>query len=914
MFSQWKKLSILLSVVLALTLIVSCSSSAGSDPEPDTYTVTFNANGGTPVPPVQTVEAGEMATKPATNPTKGDYHFAGWFTPTDVPYNFDMPVRANITLTAKWQCVITLNANGGTFTESGEDTETIYIDVSSNLEPPAVTKVISGETWNLLGWTLDTSTTPIEYFTTSNVTDTNITLYAVWTQSYVVTFNANGGSPTPDSQAVEVGEQATEPATDPTKSGYLFRFWSADGTTEYNFTTPINANLTLTALYGLDIDTVTVNRDTREISVELFTIYTTPDEADIWFTASVDGGAAVPVTATRTSYTTSSDIAKYSFEPFVSSSKTSDLSVVITAHTSATTGAAPAFTIPQLIPVTGLAVASDDQALVISWDTADYTEAYRIVCTAASIDETITTTSYRATGLTNGTAYTFDVYRTDGNNTESDEATESGTPAITIKNSDWLFIMYLDGDNDLHDYLWKDLNEMEQGIGNNTSGTTINVIVLWDGWTGDATETPLYASEHTRIYQLGTDTRSWSSPPTMYLDRDTIDYTYTADWIVSDEVNMSSQATLENFLAWVQARYSATNTVLGFSNHGGGPRSAPLKVTLPDGRKVSMPSGRAMCWDESNGGSDFLSTGAVSDALTNQGYTGGNKLSMIMLDVCLGGSVEEAYQYRNNADYFVASPNNIPGGGFDYCDIIRQITLTDTASDVGKQLIFDYYLDYQLLNEDWEYLISSDEDFTPENIDFYNKGITLTCVKLSGMNTVKTAIDDLASVLVGTEGAQPWKASDGSDSPQTRREVIRDGLVKYNRTPGAYMSYMGTYTWLYDIGFIADQIQAVCASTEVNSWPAAHNAAGNVLAALEGAVAWASKDSYNTEVGYSNHYSGEGIDRGLTICGETVNIESSAGTATIIDGVSPDFYTAENLEFATTSSWKDLLDEWFSAP
>jgi len=851
---------------------------------------------------------------PETNPVKGNYYFAGWYTSSGTLYTFSSPVRANITLTAKWQCVVTLNANGGTFTDSSDDTETLYVDIDDEIEIPAVTKIVTGETWNLLGWTLDATASPIVFFDTAAGTDTNITLYAVWTQSYVVTFNANGGSPTPDSQAVEVGEQATEPATDPTKSGYLFRFWSADGTTEYNFTTPINANLTLTALYGLDITSVSVNRDDRVITVDLPSISITPDPADIWFTASVDGGSTVPVTATRISYTTSSDIAKYSFEPFVSSSKTAELSVVITAHTSAASKAAPTYTIPQLVPVTGLVAAADDQALILSWDEADFTDSYRIVCTAASIDETVTTTSYRATGLDNGTAYSFDVYRTDGNDTESNAATTSGTPAISVKNSDWLFVMYLDGDNDLHDYLWKDMNEMEQGLGNKDPGTSINVVVLWDGWTGDATETPQYASEHTRIYQLGTDTRSWSSSPTMYLDSGTIDYTYTADWIVDNEVDMSSQTTLENFLDWVQARYTADNVVLGFSNHGGGPRNAPLKVTLPDGRKVSMPTTRAMCWDESNGGSDFLSTDAVSDALTTQGYTGENKLSMIMLDVCLGGAVEEAYQYRNNAAYFVASPNNIPGGGFNYCNLIRKIAPGDTPTIVGKQLVYDYYFDYNLSASEWSSAITY-YGATADDIDFYHKGTTLTCVDLSGMDAVKTAIDDLADVILGPGGDEFWADSNGDPTGDTRSEVIRDGLVKYDTAPGAFLCYMGTYTWLYDVGFMADQIKAAFGPTQINSWPDAYNAANAVLAALEGAVAWAAKDSYQTVYGYSNIYSvAPGIDRGLTICGETVNIDISGGSATLVDGVSPDFYVAGNLEFATTSSWKDLLDEWFGVP
>lgn len=914
-----KKASILLGVVLALTVAASCSSGSGSDPAPipvtaATYTVSFDTDGGTPIPPDQTVTAGGTATMPETNPEKGDYFFAGWYTSNGTLYTFTSPVNSDITLTAKWQCTITLDANGGIFTDSGDSTETVRADIASPITIPAVTKTDAGGSWNLLGWTLDTTTSPVELYDTAAGTNTNITLHAVWTQSFVVTFDSAGGSPTPASQAVESGESASEPGTNPSKAAYIFRFWSANGTTEYNFSTPVTANVELTAIYGLDIDSVSVDRDDREITVDLPSMSTTPDAAEIWFIASVNGGASIPVTATRTSYNTSSDTAFYTFDPFVSSSTSEDLSVVITAHTSATTAAASAFTIPQLVPVTGLTATPGDQTVTLSWDAADYTDSYQIVCSAISFSASTTMTSYQFAELENGTEYTFEVYRIDGNDTESPVETISATPAITVQNSNWLFIMYLDGDNDLHDYLWTDLNEMEQGLGNKDASTSINVVVLWDGWTGDSNETPQYASEHTRIYQLGPQNRAYYLDPNTVLESGTIDLTSTASWIVNNEVDMSSQATLENFLGWVQERYTADNIVLGFSNHGGGPRSAPLKVRLADGRTVSMPTTRAMCWDESNGGSEFLSTNAVSDALTNQGYTGTDKLSMLMLDVCLGGSVEEAYQYRNNADFFVASPNNIPGGGFNYCDLIRQTTAADTPTDVGKQLVYDYYHDYSMSSAEWSSAMSY-YGCSADKIDFYFKGTTLTCVDLTGMDAVKTAIDALADVILGTGGDELWLDSNGDPTVDTRSEVIRDGLFKYDTAPGAFMSYMGTYTWLYDIGFMAEHIKDVFGSAQINSWPAAYSAADAVLTALETAVAWAAKDSYQTLYRYSNiHSATAGIARGLTICGETVNIDISGGSATLVDGVSPDFYVAGNLEFATTSSWKDLLDEWFDVP
>ncbi len=71
----------------------------------NTYTVTFNSYGGTPVPPAQEVEYGHTATKPA-DPTLKGYTFAFWYLGEDeqnaTAYDFNTPVTENITLTAKW--------------------------------------------------------------------------------------------------------------------------------------------------------------------------------------------------------------------------------------------------------------------------------------------------------------------------------------------------------------------------------------------------------------------------------------------------------------------------------------------------------------------------------------------------------------------------------------------------------------------------------------------------------------------------------------------------------------------------------------------------------------------------------------------------------------------------------------------
>ena len=68
-------------------------------PQIKTYTVTFKAAGGSAVK-AQKVKEGKSVSKPK-NPTRKGYKFAGWYT-GKTAYKFDTPVKANLTLTAKW--------------------------------------------------------------------------------------------------------------------------------------------------------------------------------------------------------------------------------------------------------------------------------------------------------------------------------------------------------------------------------------------------------------------------------------------------------------------------------------------------------------------------------------------------------------------------------------------------------------------------------------------------------------------------------------------------------------------------------------------------------------------------------------------------------------------------------------------
>ena len=140
----------------------------------ETYTVSFESNGGTAVDSQEITENGTV-TKPE-DPTREGYTFAGWYVDEglETPYDFSQAVTHNFTLYAKWTenityYTVTFNSNGGSLVEN----QTVAEDgtVSKPADPT------NGD-FDFDGWYTDAScTTPYDF--TTPVTG-NLELFAGW--------------------------------------------------------------------------------------------------------------------------------------------------------------------------------------------------------------------------------------------------------------------------------------------------------------------------------------------------------------------------------------------------------------------------------------------------------------------------------------------------------------------------------------------------------------------------------------------------------------------------------------------------------------------------------------------------------------------------------------------------------------
>lgn len=309
--------------------------------------------------------------------------------------------------------------------------------------------------------------------------------------------------------------------------------------------------------------------------------------------------------------------------------------------------------------------------------------------------------------------------------------------------------------------------------------------------------------------------------------------------------------------------------------------------------------------------------------------------------------MSDIVQFMNYANYLAASPNNIPGKGLDYVNLMKSFTLNTTIEAVGQKIVQDYKTQYGQNSTLWD-KYAAELGVNYNSLNLTGKGLmewyghvgftTFTITDLSKIGYVKSAIDSLCNLLLSPEGKAKTIIVDanGYFSPTATSTTTTQNYVTYlgqhhanivNFLPSAtnsyrlddYIYYQGSYTWLYDIGYIARMMQyfsatTIGSTTNENAWSDLNTAASNLITKLNDAIKYSWRDSKVASNGdfYSridnnsdfNHYFG------LTICG--ANIATNGNSLT--QGSCPSFYKTD-LAFGAESSadynWGDLLEYWF---
>ena len=227
----------------------------------NSYTITFDSAGGTAVEAI-TADYGETVRAPE-DPTREGYTFASWspVLPGTMP-------AENLKVTAQW------DINSYTITyKNGDD----VVDIQTyayGADVTATTVATSKEGHTFAGWLDVPDTMPAQ----------NLEVQAEWTvNSYLLTYVPNFGTFNGETEITYAyGTKITKPK-DPTRTGYTFLGWYANGTAfDFDTMTMPAAEFYLTALWQVNQYTITFDStggtDVASITQDYNTAVTEPDE------------------------------------------------------------------------------------------------------------------------------------------------------------------------------------------------------------------------------------------------------------------------------------------------------------------------------------------------------------------------------------------------------------------------------------------------------------------------------------------------------------------------------------------------------------------------------------------------------------------------------------------------------------
>ncbi|MCR5522243.1 MAG: InlB B-repeat-containing protein, partial [Clostridia bacterium] len=230
-----------------------------------TYTVRFDANGGSGAPSNQTKIHGKTLTLSSTKPTRTGYTFNHWDAWPNGGGASYMPggqftYNDDSTLYAIWEphtYTVSYNANGGTGAPSSQ-TKTYGVDLKLSNQIPTRTG------YTFLGWSKSSTATTATYPYAGTYTDNaGATLYAVWqVKSYTLTYILSGE--VYQTTTYNYGASVEPAPTPPERDNMTFAGW----TTATPKIMPAY-NVTIRGGYGLQFGSYPQSEVTDEETIEL---------------------------------------------------------------------------------------------------------------------------------------------------------------------------------------------------------------------------------------------------------------------------------------------------------------------------------------------------------------------------------------------------------------------------------------------------------------------------------------------------------------------------------------------------------------------------------------------------------------------------------------------------------------------
>jgi len=264
----------------------------------------------------------------------------------------------------------------------------------------------------------------------------------------------------------------------------------------------------------------------------------------------------------------------------------------------------------------------------------------------------------------------------------------------------WVIMVYLAADDTLANFAIESLKQLKQ--------TATNEVVVAAQFDPDG-----LSSEHqVRRYVFDKTTRH--KP---LLDDNQC-------WENSDHrsLNMAEPDTLTSFINWVYRKHKAENYCLILWGHG-----PELLFELParSDRQI-LPSGAAT----------YFTPLQLKQALQATDAIEKEKLRVIAIDACSMSMCEIAYELQGEAEFLVASQEEVPDPSFPYNTLVGLFTRDEPVKKLCQDGVVDYVKAYQ------EYFYSESTGTHP---------VTLAAIELKQMQALKGPLSALATTLMSAD-------------------------------------------------------------------------------------------------------------------------------------------------------------------
>jgi photosystem II stability/assembly factor-like uncharacterized protein len=405
---------------------------------------------------------------------------------------------------------------------------------------------------------------------------------------------------------------------------------------------------------------------------------------------------------------------------------------------------------------------------------------------------------------------------------------------VTDATNEWGIFVYLNTDNDHLDQQAPRLfNRLELAVADHPS---LTVRVLWDR----------IGEGNTVLYDILPDRDKLLSAS----------YEEGINKWSLGELNMGDPLTLWEFISDARLTYPTQYQLLAIVNHGGGWSPELLNSQRSSVRYRYGASG--FSWDFTNDHS-YLSTQDMG-LIFNQEALVSNPIDVVFYDACLMGMIEEAYEIRRGARYFIASENET-WSSFPYDDYLSDIETRMPAEQAAW--IADKY---------------------HESLVDYPYPYTLSAIDLQQTGVLSQALDDLSVALFHATPVY---------SPLITTTLLSAQKFDYN----ADLVISDTEGYV-DIGNLALQLAAAFPPNSDVSQSA--TAVWDVLAASENPLILREYHrSGTTGELYGNTY---------------MNLADASGLSIYLPLNEPDgdfvFYRHDQLAFARDTSWDEFIHEF----